>query len=224
MVSNNTYKLPFFTPGLLRLDMQFFSEDPPAVPPVPPIDPPTPPTDPPKTYSETYVKELREEAAGYRVKVKQLEGNASNQQQELINKVFAALGISPDPNVEFEKQLSTATQTAQEAKKWATDKLIQAELKSVGTSLNLIDLEAAEKLVDKSTFVVKEDGTVEGVKEALEKLALEKPYLVSAPGEPKFKAYNPGPGQKGNNPQPEDAYAKAKANFDRLKKANKIKL
>lgn len=223
MVSTNKYLLPFFKTLPLKLDLQFFSQDPP--PGTPPAgDPPLPPADPEKVYDEAYVSKLRNEAAKYRTKAKELETNSSTQQQDLINKVFSALGISPDPNVEFEKQLSTAQLKAQEVEQRYTDRMIQAELKVVGTALNLIDLEAAEKLVDKTTFTVKEDGTVEGVKEALEKLAEEKSYLVSVPGDPKANVYNPGPNQRGNDPKPDDAYTKAKANFDRLKKANKIKL
>lgn len=206
---------------LLKLDLQTFAGDP------PPTDPPaTPPADPPapKTYDEDYVKSLRDEAAKYRKKAKELETNSTTQQQDLINKVFTAFGINPDPNVEFEKQLSTAQQQAQAAEKRANDRLIQAEIKAIGTGLHLVDLDAVDKLVDKSSFAVKEDGSVEGVKEALEQLAADKPYLVKDPGEPKPSGYVPGAQQKGNNPTPDDAYAKAKADAKRLLDEKKIKL
>ncbi|MGE7650490.1 hypothetical protein ACQKM1_22345 [Peribacillus frigoritolerans] len=206
---------------LLKLDLQTFAGDP------PPTDPPaTPPADPPapKTYDEDYVKGLRDEAAKYRKKAKELETNSTTQQQDLINKVFTAFGINPDPNVEFEKQLSTAQQQAQAAEKRANDRLIQAEIKAIGTGLNLVDLDAVDKLVDKSSFSVKEDGSVEGVKEALEKLAADKPYLVSVPGEPKPNGYVPGAQQRGNDPKPEDAYTRAKERFKDLKERKQIRL
>lgn len=226
MVKNTKHSLPFFSPKLplLSLDLTFFSQDPPPVPPAGDPPPPTPPADPPKMYDEEYVTKLRNEAAKYRTKAKDLETNVTTQQQDVINKVFSALGIAPDPNVEFEKQLSTAQLKAQEVEKRYNDRMIQAELKVIGSSLNLIDLEAAEKLVDKSIFKVNEDGTVEGVKEALEKLAADKPYLVSVPGDPKPKGYNPGPPQKGNNPPPDDAYARSIENFKRLQEKKQIRL
>lgn len=229
MVKNNKHSLPFFAPvlPLLSLDLTFFSQDPPADPPptVPPAgDPPPPPADPPKMYDETYVKGLRDEAAKYRKKAKELETNTGTQQQDIIKKVFSALGIDPDPNVEFEKQLSTAQLKAQEVEKRYNERIIQAELKVIGSGLNIIDLDAAEKLVDRSAFKVNEDGTVEGVKEALEKLAADKPYLVSVPGDPKPKGYNPGPTQTGNNPPPDDAYARSIENWKRLQEKKQIRL
>lgn len=59
----------------------------------------------------------------------------------------------------------------------ANGRLISAEIKAVGGNLGLLDADAASALMDKSKVKVKDDGTVEGVKEALEALKKNKPYL-----------------------------------------------
>ena len=62
----------------------------------------------------------------------------------------------------------------------ANNRLISAEIKTVGGTIGLLDADAANTLMDKSKVIVKDDGTVEGVKEALETLKKEKPYLFNA--------------------------------------------
>jgi|GEM_PF-3130431 len=202
----------FLKHNLLSLDLQFFA-DPNDPPNDPPQDPPAP-----KMYDEDYVKKLRDEAAKYRTKAKELETNSQTQQQEMLNKVFTALGINPDPNLEFEKQLTAAQQAAQDAEKRANEKLIRAEVKSISADLNIIDAEAAYLFADKAAFSVKEDGSVEGVREALEKVIQEKPYLVTNPAEPKQNQYIPGPKQKGNEPKPADGYEAARERARQLLK------
>src|SRR5690625_2317401 len=154
-------------------------------------------TDDSKTFSEDYVKDLRSEAAKYRTKAKELETQSQSQQQETIKKMFEALGIDPDPNKELDKQLSDAQTKAQEAERKANDKLIRSEIKSIGVDLNLVDPEAAYVLADKEGFKVNDDGSVEGVRESLEKLLEEKPYLKQVETETK-SAYQPGATQKSN--------------------------
>lgn len=198
---------------LLKLNLQFFADNPPADP----VDPNTPPADPePKTYDETYVKQLRDEAAKYRKKAKDIEFQTQTQQQDMLNKVFAALGINPDPNLEFEKQLTAAQQQAQAAEQKANEKLIKAEVKAVGAELGIVDADVAYLLVDKSAFAVKDDGSVEGVKEALEKVVEEKPYLVKS--NDKQGGYVPGGRQKGNDPKPADGYEAAREQARKLMK------
>ena len=209
--------------SFLPLNLQFFADP----DPTDPSNPQDPPKDPePKVYDEEYVEKLRKENAKYRTKAKDLETTSQTAQQDLMKKVFETFGINPDPNLEFEKQLSLARQQAQEAEQRANDKLIRAEIKSIGAELGVVDPDVAYLLVGKDSLSVKEDGTVEGVKEALEKVITEKPYLVNAaPGEPpRQSGYQPGSQQKGNDPKKKDAYEVGKEQFERLKKAGKIKL
>ncbi|OYD58470.1 hypothetical protein CGZ90_00790 [Fictibacillus aquaticus] len=195
---------------MLRLNLQFFSEP----PSEPPAGDPPPATDPPaaepKMYDEDYVKKLRDEAAGYRTKLKGLETQSKTSQEDLIKKVFETFGINPDPNLEFEKQLNQAKTQAQVAEQKANEKLIKAEVKYTGAELGIVDPDVAYLLIRDKELTVKEDGSVTGVKEALEALLAEKPYLASgvAPAEPteptKPNRYIPGSRQPGNDQRKED--------------------
>ena len=78
----------------------------------------------------------------------------------------------------------------------ADNRLISAEVRAVGSELNIIDIDAAFVLMDKTGVKVGDDGSVTGVKEALEALATAKPWLV------KQAAPSPsGTGSTGNFPR-----------------------
>ena len=77
----------------------------------------------------------------------------------------------------------------------ADNRLISAEVRAVGAEMNIIDIDAAFALMDKSGVKVGEDGSVTGVKEALEALTAAKPYLVKAAPPPS------GTGSTGNFPR-----------------------
>ena len=83
---------------------------------------------------------------------------------------------------EAQKQIREATDRA-------NTRLIAAEVKATGADYGLVDADAALKLMDTSAIKVADDGTVTGVKEAMEALKTSKPYL--------FKTTDPAPtGQK----------------------------
>lgn len=79
-----------------------------------------------------------------------------------------------------EQQKSVQAQIAK-----ANERLISAEVKSIGASIGLIDTDAAAVLMDKTKITVKDDGTVEGVKDALEALRKSKPYMFGSSTPPK---------------------------------------
>lgn len=58
--------------------------------------------------------------------------------------------------------------------------MIAAEVRAYGAQMGLLDAETALLLLDKSHVSVSEDGKVQGVKEALEALKTDKPYLFGA--------------------------------------------
>lgn len=60
----------------------------------------------------------------------------------------------------------------------ANDRLIAAETREICQQIGLVDANAAFTLMDKSGVSVDDNGEVTGVREALEKLAAAKPYLV----------------------------------------------
>jgi len=130
-----------------------------------------------KTFDGAYVKQLRAEAAQYRTKAKELEQKLQTMPQEITAKVLQALGLEPDPNKAFDKQLEEARRKAQEAEQRANERLIRAEVKSLAAEMGLLDADAVLALMDRSKVAVKDDGTVEGVKEAVEALVAAKPWL-----------------------------------------------
>lgn len=144
-----------------------------------------------KTFEESYVKKLRTENANYRMKNKELESSMDQKFTEFQNNIFKSLGIDPDPNKNYEKQISDLKSKAQEAEARANQKLIKAEVKSISSTLGIIDPDIAFKLIDVSSMKVRDDGTVEGVKEALEALLREKPFLKGQSG-PVGSPTNPG--------------------------------
>lgn len=154
-----------------------------------------------KTYDEAYVKSLREEAAKYRVKAKELEDKVSTLPNEITAKVLKALGLEPDPEKNFDQQLQEANRKAQEAEQKANQRLINAEVKLLAAEMGLIDADAALALMDKANVEVDESGNVIGVKEALEALVETKPWLKKAEAKPVGSGTNP-PGAGGAEPNP----------------------
>ena len=80
------------------------------------------------------------------------------------------------------EQKPTAAQQAiiDKAIENANTRLIAAEVKATGATMGIVDAEVALSLIDKSKIRVKDDGSVEGVKESLDALKTSKPYLFAA--------------------------------------------
>lgn len=135
----------------------------------------------PKVFDEAYVKQLRAEAAENRRKAKEAEERAQQQQREFQERLLKSLGLEPDPNKNWEKQLEEAKAAAQAATQKANQKLIRAEVKVIAKDLGIVDPDAAFALADLSKVQVGDDGEISGVKEALETLVKAKPYLVGKP-------------------------------------------
>lgn len=66
----------------------------------------------------------------------------------------------------------------------ANQRLIASEVKVIGKDLGLVDSDVAMQLMDKTKVKVNDDGSVEGVKEALEALQKSKAYLFTASEKP----------------------------------------
>lgn len=161
-----------------------------------------------KTFDEAYVKSLRDEAAKYRVKAKELEDKVSTLPNEITAKVLKALGLEPDPQKNFDQQLAEAQEKAAKAEVLAKQRLISAEVKLVAAEMGLIDADAALALMDKTNVTLDETGNVKGVKEALEALLQAKPWLKKvAGGTPVGSGTNPpGAGGAEVNPWKKDTF------------------
>ena len=133
-----------------------------------------------KTYDESYVKELRGEAAGYRVERNELKKHVETLADEVK-------GFKDANKSEFEK----AAEKMAEAEKLIADKDLEIsevklryEVISESAKLNIVDPDVAFKLLDPS--VVEE----KGVTKALSLLIKEKPFLL--------KDSTPSPGAGGS--------------------------
>lgn len=120
-----------------------------------------------KTFSEDYVKSLREEAKSFRVNAKNYEA-----------KLREALELSSDADISnldnlIKSKKEMSTKMVESAIIKANDRLIKAEIKSLeGYNAKLV-----EKLLDKSKITIDDDGNVLGVKEALATLEIEFPEI-----------------------------------------------
>lgn len=78
------------------------------------------------------------------------------------------------------------------AQKLAQANALRAEVAVQAQALNIVDADSALKLMDTAGITHNDDGTVEGVKEALSKLIEAKPFLVGKPGNPNLDPNNGG--------------------------------
>ena len=160
--------------------------------PTPP--PPAPRAPEPETFSKDYVRELREENKGWRLKASELEAN-----------------------VKAAKEAAEAAQRAADEKvttseKAANDRIIRAELKAAALKAGMVDLDGL-KLADLSTIKLNDAGEVEGAEALMEAMKKAKPYLFGAQSSstPKNPPPNTPPVNKKAMEMTEDEYRAAKA-------------
>jgi hypothetical protein len=116
----------------------------------------------PSTFSVEYVRELRGEAKGWRLKAQELETQAK-----------AAAEAAAKATTEAEGKVTAATKAADE-------RIIRAELKAAAIAAGMVDLDGL-KLADLSAVKLDESGNVTGANELMETLKTTKPYLFKAP-------------------------------------------
>lgn len=153
-----------------------------------------------KTFSEDYVKTIREEAKENRIARKAAEEDAKS----VKDKFKTFIGLKPEDELDDSKL--TAYQLAQakildETMQKANLRLISAEIKAQDG----YDSKLVERLLDKSKLTISEDGQVTGLKEAIALLETEFPAIKLA-GKSQPGANPPG---AGNAPTPEQEYADA---------------
>lgn len=125
-----------------------------------------------KTFSEDYVKTVREEA-----KENRLARKAAEAEVIAVKAKFKTL-IGLKDTDELDDSKITAYQSAQEQKlttalQKANERLLQAEIKS----LEGYDAKLVDRLLDKSKVTIAEDGTITGLAEAVTALETEFPSI-----------------------------------------------
>ncbi len=150
------------------------------------------PKDPPvETFDKAYVDNLRNEAAGHRLKA-----------QETQQKLDAAIAERDDFKAKFEiadAARVTAEGAALEAKTSADQRIVSVELKAAALNLGLIDPDDL-RLLDTSALKLNDKGEVDGLADALGKLQTAKPHLFKVPADPSNP--NPAPVDRTSNPNP----------------------
>ncbi|HUU42384.1 MAG TPA: hypothetical protein VMX57_01305 [Planctomycetota bacterium] len=125
----------------------------------------------PKTFSEEYVKTLRDENARRRLAEKTV--------RDELARARDVLGVSEHESIGLVEACETMRTRGEADRKLAVDALIEVELTKLSDELGLVDADAAFRLADRSA--VKVDPTsrkVEGLREVLEALVKEKPWLA----------------------------------------------
>ena len=137
--------------------------------------PPPAPRDPdkhPAGYSPEYVKDLREENKGWRLKVAE---------QETARKAAEAAAAQALKGAE-EKIKAAEEKAAAERdahRKAADDRILRAEMKAAAIKAGMIDLDGL-KLADFTRVKLGENGEVEGADALIAALKEAKPYLFDA--------------------------------------------
>ena len=146
-----------------------------------PAPAPTPPIIKPdgKVFTEEYVQTLRGEAADRRL--------AAKASDERLRKV---LGLKPSDEITDDSikvyQDRLSTERADITSK-ANDKLLKAEVKLMVE----YDEKLAWRLMDKSKITFADDGIITGLKEELEKVAVEFPQIKVTPAAGGTGGHNP---------------------------------
>lgn len=122
----------------------------------------------PKTYSEDYVKQLRDEAKGYRIKLRETETDTPRLMREAAE---AADRKTADAVKEAVTKLSAD----------ANSRIIRSELRAAALRAGIVDIDAL-KMLDASGVKVSADGDVEIPADFFEKAKAAKPYLFKATG------------------------------------------
>jgi len=134
-----------------------------------------------QTFSLEYVTELRNEAKNRRVEHQQFEAS-----------VKKALGLAEnDPLGDMTERISAIRNQALEA---ANQRMIAAEL----AGMHGYDHKLLRRVTDFSKVKVGDDGTVTGLKEAVEAAEKEFPAVKAKPPEP-VSPQNPAPPDKSDN-------------------------
>jgi uncharacterized protein YfiM (DUF2279 family) len=144
----------------------------PAGSPTPPATPATPAAPSAKDFASELMKALEE--------------RTSRAENGVLKSMATQYGMTEDEaRSVFEKAKAdkaaklpeSAQKQIQDAVEKANSRLISAEIKSLGVGMGLLDADVAMQLLDREKLKVDDNGEITGVKEALEELQKNKPYL-----------------------------------------------
>ena len=146
------------------------------------------------TFSAEYVKELRQENAGYRVRAQKAENDLAEAQKSAATAKEAS-----------EKAAKDADERAKKAEDAARARIIKAELKAFAIKAGIVDIDGLA-LADLSAVKLDDKGEVIGADEAIAALKKAKPYL--------FTTTTASGGKGGDGQPPKDGKAPPKRATD----------
>jgi len=158
---------------------------------------PTPPAPrEPETFSAEYVRELRAENKGWRLKASEHEAAAKKAAEDLTKAAKDA-----DDKV-------SAASTA------ANERIVRAELKAAALKAGMVDLDGL-KLADLSKVTLDDKGEVQGADALMDEMKKAKPYLFGAASTSTGKPAPPAtpPANKSAREMSAEEYAAAEAAF-----------
>ncbi|MRX54693.1 scaffolding protein [Bacillus idriensis] len=170
---------------LLPLNLQFFSEEPPAnVDNKKPtdVDPENKPSE--KTFTQAELDDIlakrlkreKEKAAELDEKLKRLEEYEKAEAERKKAEMSEAERLKAEKE-EASKRAEEATEQAKKAGEAANARIINTEIRSIARSLNANDPSDVLALLDKSVIEIDSDGNVNGVEEAVKILKEAKPWM-----------------------------------------------
>lgn len=176
------------TNDLLTLNLQYFSEEPPAEPsePTTPVEPPTEPEVKTVTMTQEELNALIIKEKG-RVKSKyadydDIKTKASEYETLLEEKRLAELSEKERADElakKYEADTQSLTAQLEALRKQAQDEKIRNAFITVASSAGIAYIDDAIALADLSAVSIGEDGKVEGVDDVVKALVENKPFLVA---------------------------------------------
>lgn len=136
-----------------------------------------------QTFSADYVKELRQEAANYRTKLRDLEAKQAELDQQRTNQEAERLAQAQKWQELAElrtKELETLRTAHTEQQKQINAQRIRSAFTAEAAKRgNIVDIEAAFQLANIGGIEVTEEGKVTGVIQVIDALITDKPFLVA---------------------------------------------
>lgn len=120
-----------------------------------------------QSFSAEYVKELRQENAGYRVRAQAAEAKLADAEK-----------LATGAKEAQDKAQAAADERIKAAEEKALARIIKAELKAHAIKAGIVDLDGL-KLADLSAIKTDEHGEVQGAEGAIDELRKAKPYLFT---------------------------------------------
>jgi myosin heavy subunit len=143
-----------------------------------------------KTYDESYVKKLRGEAATHRTKLRETEERMAKLEKKLAEEEKKKLSDSERTQVELQEtkdELAKLQADLDQRSQLSREVQLEADVVKIAVlpDLGIVDPDAAYKLLDRDALEFDDEtGRATNIREVLDALVEERPYLV-ATGEKK---------------------------------------